>query len=202
MAQQGTPVDMSKLSPAEKDAMMQQVFSNATTVRAERRARPRGPIAAGSRERGVGAGPDPLPLFFSPTAGSACPPSTASSSSTSACHATARAPSYRASRCRALPSLPPCRRSDRNADRPNFALTRDARKPHRLCPSPRKMVSSCARAVRRHPVQGRRLKRGRELVRGQVHEQVLAVRGDRGADAGRRRRRRRAGRALIASLYE
>jgi hypothetical protein len=40
MAQQGTPVDMSKLSPAEKDAMMQQVFSNATTVRAERRARP------------------------------------------------------------------------------------------------------------------------------------------------------------------
>ena len=41
------------------------------------------------------------------------------------------------------PSLPPCRRSDRNADRPNFALTRDARKPHRLCPSPRRMVSSC-----------------------------------------------------------
>eukprot|EP00228_Micromonas_bravo_P009226 CAMPEP_0203000722 /NCGR_PEP_ID=MMETSP1401-20130829/96_1 /ASSEMBLY_ACC=CAM_ASM_000894 /TAXON_ID=38833 /ORGANISM="Micromonas pusilla, Strain CCAC1681" /LENGTH=89 /DNA_ID=CAMNT_0049742175 /DNA_START=19 /DNA_END=285 /DNA_ORIENTATION=+ len=31
MAQQGTPVDMSKLSPAEKDAMMQQVFANATT---------------------------------------------------------------------------------------------------------------------------------------------------------------------------
>jgi hypothetical protein len=40
MAQQGTPVDMSKLSPAEKDAMMQQVFANATTVRAERLARP------------------------------------------------------------------------------------------------------------------------------------------------------------------
>ena len=39
MAQQGTPVDMSKLSPAEKDAMMQQVFANATTVSVERRAR-------------------------------------------------------------------------------------------------------------------------------------------------------------------
>ena len=29
-------VDMSKLSPAEKEAMMQQVFANATTVRPRR----------------------------------------------------------------------------------------------------------------------------------------------------------------------
>ena len=126
--------------------------------------------------------------------------STASSSSTSACHATAPL----LSRVSVSRRVPLSRRVVGSGKRRPTEARTDPRRSE-TAPSP-SLTSQAGllvpREVHRQEVQGRRLERGRELVRGQVHEQVLAVRGDRGADAGRRRRRRRAGRALIASLYE
>lgn len=49
-------VDMSKLSPAEKEAMMQQVFANATTVRPRTATKREGEIS-GSRPRAAPRSP-------------------------------------------------------------------------------------------------------------------------------------------------
>lgn len=79
-------VDMSKLSPAEKEAMMQQVFANATTVRPRRdEARKRDPPEADASLEPVLTPPDETP-------GHRRRWSIASSCSTSACSVVAPSP--------------------------------------------------------------------------------------------------------------